>query len=297
MKEISYPVLKGESLFRQNEWVYVNKSSELQEYCTKAHKHDFIEISYVISGSGIHRVGDYEYEMSKGDLFIINYDVPHVFTPKHPGEDLPEVYNCDFMPQFLDASLFSSHHFQDITASFLFKSLFPEELLPKADLKLKGVEFNEIGEVFSRMYTEYKWMKKGYTDIIRAYLIELIIKIFRLLEAQGKKQVSLKNKELVDKALVYLRSNYTSDIRLEDLAMQSFISKNYFSRLFKETTGINFTDYIQKLRIDEACSLLKSTDMKVLDIASQVGFNDLKFFYEVFKKITGKTPGDLRKGT
>ena len=88
---------------------------------------------------------------------------------------------------------------------------------------------------------------------------------------------------------------YNTDIKLEDVAIKSFISKNYFSKLFKEVTGTNFSDYIQKLRIDEACSLLKSTDMKVTDIAFQTGFNDIKFFYDVFKKITGKTPGDYRK--
>lgn len=76
--------------------------------------------------------------------------------------------------------------------------------------------------------------------------------------------------------------------------MKSFISKNYFSTLFKETTGINFSDFVQKLRIDEACKLLKTTDMKVIDIAHEVGFNDIKFFYEVFKRVTSQTPGSYR---
>ena len=58
----------------------------------------------------------------------------------------------------------------------------------------------------------------------------------------------------------------------------------------KRVTGINFSDYMQRLRVDEACSLLRQTDLKVIDVAQQVGFKDIKFFYEVFKKITGKTP-------
>jgi YesN/AraC family two-component response regulator len=78
--------------------------------------------------------------------------------------------------------------------------------------------------------------------------------------------------------------------------MHSFISKNYFSKLFKEVTGTNVSDYIQYLRVDQACHLLKTTELKVTNIAFQVGFKDMKFFYEVFKKITGKTPGDYRKG-
>lgn len=292
---MDFPILKGDRLFRRNELVYINKSDELMEYHGIMHKHDFIEIAYVISGTGIHVVGDKEYETSKGDLFVINYDVPHGFFPNRDRSEAPVVYNCVFMPKFLDSSLFTSIHFQDITSSFLFKSLFPEDYVPAPDLKLQDAEFKEIGELFGKMYLEYKNRNKGYCDIIRAYLIELIVKIFRYIDSNGKSSVPSRNSQLVSKAIDYMKSNYNTDIRLEDLAIKSFISKNYFSRLFKEVTGTNFSDYIQHLRIDEACSLLKSTDMKVIDIALQVGFRDLKFFYEVFKKITGQTPGDYRK--
>ncbi len=291
-----FPVLKGDSLFRKNELVYINRSSELQEYMNLMHKHDFIEIVYVISGSGKHIVGDNQYETSKGDLFIINYDVPHGFFPSTEGAEGPVVYNCVFMPQFLDASLFSSLRFQDITSSFLFRSLFPDSTSPLPDLNLRGTDFKEIGVLFSDMYSEYKEMKKGYCDIIRARLIELIIKIFRYMELVRPKVILPKNVELVNKAIDYLKHHYNTDIRLEDIAIKSFISKNYFCKLFKDVTGTNFIDYVQKLRIDEACSLLRNTDMKITGIAMQTGFNDMKFFYEVFKKITGKTPGDYRRG-
>ena len=92
-----------------------------------------------------------------------------------------------------------------------------------------------------------------------------------------------------------MKLNYNSEISRSDLALQSLLSKNYFSKLFKEVTGTNVSDYIQYLRTEKACSLLKTTNMKVIDIAEQVGFSDIKFFYEVFKKITGKTPGEYRK--
>ena len=259
------------------------------------HKHDFIEIVYVISGSGKHVVGDHQYETKKGDLFIINYDVPHGFFPYFEGEKGPVVYNCVFMPKFLDAALLSSIHFQDLTSSFLFKSLFPDNASPLPDLNLQGAYFKEIGILFSKMHSEYMGMKKGYCDIIRAYLIELIIKIFRHMELHMQKEILPKNIELVNSAIDYLKQNYNTDIKLEDVAIKSFISKNYFSKLFKDVTGTNFSDYIQVLRIDEACSLLKSTDKKIINIAMETGFNDLKFFYEVFKKITGKTPGDYRR--
>lgn len=296
MNADNYPLLTGEMVFRKNELVYVNKSSEeLSEYMKFMHTHDFIEIVYVISGEGKHIVGGNQYEIACGDLFIINHDVPHGFIPLEHGKNEPVVYNCVFMPKFLDSSLFSSAQFQDIVSSFLFRSLFPDSRMPLPDLNLHGADFFEIGDLFNKMYVEYKAAQKGYCDIIRAYLIELIVKIFRYMETSGRKESTQKNKELVKKAMSYMKQNYNTDIRLEDVAMKSFLSKNYFSRLFKEITGINFSDYIQKIRIDEACNLLKTTDMKVADIAFQTGFNDIKFFYDVFKKIIGVTPGDYRK--
>jgi len=291
----SCPVLKGKTLFRPNELVYLNRSDELQEFCECIHKHDFIEIAYVIHGRGFHQTGEYRYNVEKGDLIIINYNVPHGFFPLPGSDESPILYNCVFYPEFLDASLFNGKTFKVITTSFLFKSLFPEDFSPGPDLRLHGTDFQEIGELFSKMYQEYKMMKKGYSDIIRAYLIELLVKIFRLIESKDQKGISLQHKDLVDKAVEYLKQNYHTEIKLEDLALQSFISKNYFSRIFKEATGISFTEYIQKIRINEACNLIQNTDLKVVDIAYQVGFKDMKFFYEVFKKIIGKTPGAYRK--
>ncbi|NLK69548.1 MAG: AraC family transcriptional regulator [Clostridiaceae bacterium] len=296
MRSDFFPTLTGKSLFRENELVYVNRSDELKQYNGIMHKHDFIEIAYVILGKGLHVVGDQKLSTKKGDLFIVNYDIPHGFFSDPVDGTEPIVYNCVFMPKFLDSSLLGNMYFQDISSSFLFKSIFPEESPKNADLRLKGTEYRDIGDLFHKMYEEYKNMNKGYLEIIRAYLIELIVKVFRLIDNDRQSNISTQNQQLVFQAVEYLRNNYNTDIRLEELAMKSFISKNYFSRLFKEVTGINFTDYIQNLRVDEACSLLKNTDMKVIDIANQVGFRDMKFFYEVFKKLTGKTPGEFRKG-
>lgn len=289
------PVLKGDMLFRENEFVYINRSDELEEYCNVMHRHDFIELVCVISGFGIHRVEGREYETTKGDIFVVNCDIPHGFFPGRDSREPLIMYNCVFMPQFLDISLFSASHFEEITSSFLFRSLVPDNFTPKPDLKLSGAKFFEISELFEKMYLEYKQRNNGYVDIIRAYLIEIIVKIFRYAPESTKRDITGKNSELIHKAIEYMKLNYRSEISLSDLALRSLISKNYFSKLFKEVTGTNVSDYIQYLRTEQACNLLKSTDLKVTDIAEQAGFSDMKFFYEVFRKITGKTPGEYRK--
>lgn len=289
------PLVKGNMLFRENELVYINRSDELPEYCNVMHRHDFIELACVISGCGTHKVAGREYKTAKGDLFVINGDVPHGFFHDNDSSDLLTVYNCVFMPQFLDISLFSASHFEEITSSFLFKSLVPDDFTPTPDLTLSGARLFEIVELFEKMYIEYKQMSKGYVDILRAYLIEIIVKIFRFSPENAKRDMSGRNSEHIQKAIEYMKLNYRSEISLSDVALHSLISKNYFSKLFKDVTGTNVSDYIQYLRTEQACNLLRSTDLKVIDIAEQAGFSDMKFFYEVFKKITGKTPGEYRK--
>lgn len=290
----SAPLLSGSELFRAGEQAYINRSDESwQDYMNLLHRHDFIEIAYVISGAGLHQVGDKQYATRKGDLFIINHDVAHGFFPDadHPA---PIVYNCVFLPAFLDAALLQSAQFDHATSSWLSRTLTPEAGATEADLRLTGTQYKEIGALFTQMHEEYKACQKGYMDVIRALLITLIIKIFRLLEATPADKSSHQHRALVEQAILYMREHYQSDLRLDEVAMQTFVSKNHFSRLFREVTGICFSEYVQKLRIDEAVNLLQTTDKKVTEIASECGFHDQKNFYVTFRKWTGTTPGSYR---
>ena len=92
-----------------------------------------------------------------------------------------------------------------------------------------------------------------------------------------------------------MKQNFNTPINLDNLVADIFLSKDYFRQLFKNTTGMSVTDFIQKTRIEEASKLLLTTKRSVFDIAGDCGFMDIKFFYKTFKKLTGKTPGDFRK--
>ena len=58
---------------------------------------------------------------------------------------------------------------------------------------------------------------------------------------------------------------------------------------------MNFNDYVQRYRVEQSCTMLKNSDKKIFDIAKAVGYNDLKYFNNVFKKIMGMTPYRFRK--
>ena len=109
------------------------------------------------------------------------------------------------------------------------------------------------------------------------------------------KSKSPKLKELVDISIKYIHNNFERDISLGDIAKFVFLSPSYFTRAFKEQTGVSPINYLLKVRIERARELLAETGMKVSDIAAGVGFSNQQRFNEMFKKYTGITPLKYRK--
>ena len=287
---------KGYTFFTNGAPIYLNI---VEEKGAVMHKHDFIEIVYVSSGKGLHTVGDQQYRVSKGDLFVIDYGIPHRLTSdfSEPGNELT-VYNCLFKPEFLDYSLINTNDFKDVAGSLLFNTFFIDSR-PAISLKLSIAQQNETEEILRKMLKEFFSKQKGYINILRSCLIEMLTRIFRYLESTSDSyqlKESCKKTEIIGKAFDFLKQNYhSSDLNINEVAVRTFLSRSYFSRLFKDVTGQNFSVYLQNLRISEACNLLKTTDKKVTEILSDVGFRDIKNFNRLFKKITGKTPGEYRK--
>jgi len=106
---------------------------------------------------------------------------------------------------------------------------------------------------------------------------------------------NVRNQRLVSRAIEYIKENYHSQITLDDLARQVYLSPFYFSHIFKEEVGTNFIDYLTGVRLDKAKLLLEQTMVAVHIIATQVGYNDVNYFSRVFKKVVGLTPTQYRE--
>lgn len=286
----------GEQFFNNGNSIYINLFSESSK--PHLHVHDFIEISYVASGSGIHILGDKKYEVCKGDLFLINYHTPHEFRSMDSPANLPlQVYNCVFKPDFIDVNLNNYKDFSDVIHYLSFRSIFSLEADHADDLKLLGGENIAIEGIYKKMLVEFTKQEDGYIEILRAYLMELLITIFRSLKKSYKSDNNTMSHHarLIEKSIQYLKANYTISTRLNDLAALSFLSPTYFCKLFKYHTSMTISEYVQKIRIDEACNLLKHTDNKIIVIAQKVGYKDIKHFNLVFKKLTGMAPSVYKK--
>ena len=148
---------------------------------------------------------------------------------------------------------------------------------------------SHVLNLFQRMLREYEQKQIGYKEIMRGLLIELLVLMFRLqLQTKNEKSPQLMN------VLDYIGLHYTEDIKVETLAAIAHSSPSHFCRTFKALTHTTVTNYLQALRVEEACRLLRETDKTVIRIAQEVGYSDSKHFYDVFKKITGKLPKDFR---
>ena len=85
----------------------------------------------------------------------------------------------------------------------------------------------------------------------------------------------MKNRDLLYRAVSYIRQNYQGDITLQDVTRGVGLNPTYFSKLFGDELGISFTDYLNRVRI-EAAKLLMPEDLSLAEISQRVGFNDQK---------------------
>lgn len=99
-----------------------------------------------------------------------------------------------------------------------------------------------------------------------------------------------KQNSLVKIAVNYITQNYNKDISLETIAKQIYITPGYLSQLFKQETGINFLEFVNKYRIEKSKEFLKNKTLKNYEIATLVGYSNEKHFSKTFKKYTGLTP-------
>ncbi|MCC8141639.1 MAG: AraC family transcriptional regulator, partial [Lachnospiraceae bacterium] len=103
------------------------------------------------------------------------------------------------------------------------------------------------------------------------------------------------NNRLIRDAMNYISANFASPLTLQEVADHLHLNPSYFSRIFKQSFGSTFKEYVTQVRIEEAKRLLSNTSYSILDIAVASGFDNQSYFTSVFKKYTGMTPGQFRK--
>lgn len=149
---------------------------------------------------------------------------------------------------------------------------------------------NEAGknslELFSHIYNA------GNVKELNRIIIDAAIDISEQVRKNQQQGIT----DIVNKARNYIDENYSEQITLGDVADNVFVSSSYLSRIFKRVTNLNFSEYVNKVRIGEAKRLLIESDLMTYQIGEAVGYSDPHYFSRIFKKITGHSPTYFRDG-
>lgn len=170
--------------------------------------------------------------------------------------------------------------------------------LPKKVNLKKSAGYHKIHRLLQDAIDCNENQLEGYKVLCACRFMEALVEIAR--EALSKKAAKAKDAipqshTKVHDLLDYLNANYKNEITGEQIEAELSCNFDYINRVFKKLTGVTIFAYLTDLRMQKACELLTTTSLKVGAIAHMVGFSDETYFYKVFKKTRGVSPGQYEK--
>ena len=274
----------------QREFTKVDEKAFFEEnfihafYCDlnsyQKHSHDYFEVMYVASGSAKH-IHDGEIRtVTVGDYLLMDYNCFHEY--KALSDDFA-VINCLFLSKAIDKTIHGCKDFGDLLKSCQFRFKVISDIPTN---RIFHDESGKIGKLLLEMCEECGNKSTGYLDYMKTLLIQTLVTLLRSTAELNERSYSTPVAETVK----IIEKDFAEQIKLTDIAKKLYLSVPYLSTKFKEETGLCFNDYIKQLRIQKACTLLSSTQMRIQDIAETVGYGDYKRFGAVFKDQTGLSP-------
>lgn len=228
----------------------------------RPHWHEHTEMLYFFGGTAKVFCGGKCLDVQKGDFVTVNQNELHTL------QDGVADYGCILLPP----AFFEDNH-------IIFENYIRDD---------------EIRKITEKIFEEFNTKNTAYKTAIRAYTYMLVTHLTRnyACDVLDDKAYNLRTEKLnkINKAIDYINENYAEDISTKFLSETVHISVWHFCRLFKDVTGKTPKEYINDIRINKACGLLKNTDMTITEIAGCCGFNDMNYFSRYFKMRMGISP-------
>ena len=253
------------------------------------HHHTALEITMVLSGSGIYATDESEFSFESGDIFLFGTDERHWIKKLDCRTDF---LNVHFEPRFIWSENFG------ISSGELIRVFLNRKKNPLNKLDMTKESSMSVKRLIFQMEKELEEKKREHEIMLKVHLVNILIEMIRSFEGQiDENDFSYNAQALhhIERSLKYIDSHLSENITLEEIANVAHMSKNYFCRIFKKLNGMSPWDYITVKRIEHAVMLLNTTDLTRLEIAQRCGYNNTSNFYYAFKKVTGKAPGDYIK--
>lgn len=250
------------------------------------HAHEEYELHLITATRGKAFVGDYIGDFKAGDLFMIGPNLPHNWVTDQVWSE--PVATRDMLVQFSHVSV------EKLADGF------PEfsQVLELLKLAQSGIVFEGFNPTFARGHMESIRDNKGAERILAfvRFLVRLnehaekrTLSVNKLVQPSGgSKQARIAT--VVD----YVVKNFDEPMSVGDAAKMAGMTEITFSRNFQSVTGHGFVDFLNRIRIGQACSMLYASDDQIITISQSAGFKNLANFNRHFLKLKGMTPSEYR---
>ncbi len=282
-------------------WAESSFFVRIYEAPTMLHRHEYIQINYVLRGSGRHFINSRDTDIAKGDILIIPPYLPHQISLRQSEKDSLTIVEFEFEPEFINENFKNSEEIDSFFDFEYIKPFFGEESQIEPRLHLVGKEQMEVERLLDEVVSEFERKEIGYKHLTKSLLLKLLIIIGRKLRSNRQGDIETfdyeQHRDNIVQSIEYIKNNYHKNLRLNTVAEKFCLSPSYFSYYFKGITGKTFIEYLNGYRITKAMEWLCNTGKRVIDISLDAGFNNVTHFNRVFKQITGNSPLEYRKAS
>lgn len=250
------------------------------------HFHPEYELVLNIKSNGTRIVGDSVELFDRYDMVLIAGNIPHCWNYYKQNNSLPENHGIivNFKLESLGDALLAQHELHSL-----------KELLSEAD---RGIAFSVDDSRKAEEFMVQMINNKGIDKMINFFNIIKILcssdKRANLCSENYKLAYDERGNKRMSDVYTYIRENYFKPIPLEKIAKIAKMSPFAFSRYFKKNSGAGFIEYLNRVRTNKACYLLRETEYPVHDIAMECGFASISNFNKQFRKTEGISPRDFR---
>ncbi|MCH5256614.1 MAG: AraC family transcriptional regulator [Lachnospiraceae bacterium] len=253
------------------------------------HFHNLMEIGYCVDGEGELVLGDLTIPYSPGMLTIIPQNYPHKTISKYGTKSYWEYLFFD--PK---AILRDTYEGDRIFAEQI------EKLVNENEQHYTVGENETLVRLVRILMDECRSRRNYSRECIRGLLLSLVMAIARQDNNPETKEENARNRGgiyRISSALEYVSKRYMENIKTEKLAACDNLSETHFRRLFVEYMNMTPVEYVNLVRIQQACELMKTTQCSMDELAERVGYTTVSTFNRNFRKVMGTSPYQYKKSS
>ena len=239
------------------------------------HLHRELELVYMLEGEVTAYADSVQTVLRAGDVFLSFPNQIHFYKSYTTEKYFLFIIRPDLMPEFMDTFTMA---------------------LPLSPVIKNAASLPRVDQLFHLLLEVCESTKEEPAGYVEARKRGCLLALFsELLSHMDVQHPTFGDSGSLRSIISFCTQNFSENLSLSMLEEKLHLNKYYISHLFSGKLGLRFNDYINSLRISEACKLLTNSDLSITDISEQVGFNTLRTFNRAFSKQTGFSPTEYRK--